>query len=201
MTNLARVKVVYSGWDGAPGVNILHFSGGTTGESWDSAYVGGMLDDLNDVYDALAAALPFPIVTTVPTEAEIIDSDSGQLVNVVSSNIGSRSRNGTVAGGIRGTADMALARFITGEFHNGRHVLGRAFIGPIAAQGVDEGGNINAAVQGFVSNAWDAVISNVGVRLCVYSMPRNGSHSGGHYADVQSVTCPPKMAILKSRRD
>lgn len=201
MTNLARVKVVWSGWEGGPGVNILHFSGGTSGEAWAASSVQAVLDDLADVYDTLATILPFPIVTTVPAEVSIIDSDSGELINVVAGGGVATSRNGTVAGGIRGTADMALARFITGEFRNGRHVIGRAFIGPIAKDAVDDGGNILAGPRGTISGAWDALLGVVGQRLCVYSKPAKGETSGGSYADVVSVTSPTKMAILRSRRD
>lgn len=201
MTNLAIVKVLYTGWEGAPGVNVLHFSPGTLGGVFDPAACGVLVDDIASVYTALLPVLPGQVRVTVPNEVQIIDSESGELINVVAADADSVTLTGTASPSLRGSADMALARFVTGEFRAGRHVQGRAFIGPVARDAVNDSGNITDSARATIAGAWDGVIDGLSHKLCVYSRPTHGETSGGLYADVISVTAPAKMAILRSRRD
>lgn len=207
MTLLARAIIRTDGFEGAPGINVLHFSEGTGGGGgWSQAVVDGLYGEL----DGLAAALKnigAPGTTRIVLdELAIIDHASGQTVDVRTPTMPSVAYvTASNEPGDLPRATAALVRFSTDRFINGRRLKGRMFAGPMSGQHVNDQGNFNGTVTGVLNDAFVAMTSGVGVRLAVYRRPipadpANGTPArSGDWGDVTVVQTAEKPSYLRSR--
>lgn len=200
MTVLARVFVEWSGWEGGPGVNVLHYSPGTTTD-WTEEVVEGLVEEVETAYVVMKQIWQSSIFATVMPTVRLIDSDSGALVGIVLSPTAPAPIAGTGTGSKLSATTMLATRFLTNDFIRGRQLRGRAFIGPLASNAIDTEMNIESTVPSIIADAFAASISGVGPRLAVWSRPPGGGSSGGSYGDVVTVSAMPQPAVLKSRRD
>jgi hypothetical protein len=201
MTNLARVKVSWEGWDGGPGVNVLHFSQGFTATGWDGSIVTSLLDEIGAAYAGLGDVMHTGVSCTIPDQAEIIDGGTGQLVDIIPRTSGQSEKvigRATVA---MPPNIMLLFRLKGDNFRNGRLTQGRIYIGPLATTAAQDDGNVKTSVaQGLPAN-WAALLSGPGPRLAIYHRPTKTAPSSGDWTDVATVTVWHKFAQLSSRRD
>jgi len=201
MTNLGRVYVEWTGWQGAPGTNVLHFSGGETAPGVDAEVADLIIDQLGTLYTAIAPSLTNTVTVRVPDLVEIIDSDSGQLVDAITTDHAAVSVTGSSTEGMLPPMVMALAQFNGDGFINGRRVKGRAYLGPLSRTLCTTAGEVSAQHRGNIATAFAPIITGTGPRLCIYHRPAPGQTTGGSWTDVASVVIPPKFAVLSSRRD
>jgi hypothetical protein len=90
--------------------------------------------------------------------------------------------------------------FRTNNFVNGRRLIGRSFVGPIAAQAFNSAGQIqNSAIVAF-GGMFDGLISGTGPRLCVWHRPTGPSATDGTYGDVATITARSMPGTLRSRK-
>jgi hypothetical protein len=200
MTLLARAKFEYYGWEGGPGVSVLHFSEGTAGGSaWGQAIVDGLYDELFALQGDLSPSLaPGCFIQALP-ELSIIDSATGGLVDVkVPSDAPDASGSIATAGDIsRGT--QALFQFGTDKIVNGRRLKGRMFFGPLQAAALNNSGDITAGALVTWPDFWTSLISGLGVRLAAYHRPTSPGANDGDWGDVTNVRVRTKPTHLRSR--
>lgn len=201
MTLLARARFELTGWEGAPGVNVLIFSGGSTTD-WTENVIDGLALELYGI--AVATYQPNCIgglVWRLDPTFDIFDSATGEIQGVVtttedipsitcSSNAKSVSR-----------ATMMNVRYLTDQWINGRRLQGRSYIGPIASTTMDSQGHITQAIRDDVEDSYYASITGLGTRLAVWHRPRTKGAADGSYGDVVRVQVAEKPASLRSRRD
>lgn len=200
MTDLARVRLAASGWNGGPGVNVLHYSSGTLG-AWDGAAAQSTIDELHAFVNDCSMLWAPGITITFPTSLDIIDSDTGNLIGIepVPTPVAAVASTGTGASVSRGS--QVCMNLLTDMFRNGRRLQGRIFLGPVAQGQIGSDGAINLGSRQLFESKMAAMTSGVGTRLAVYSRPKGNPPSTGYYGDVVAVHCKVTPANLSSRRD
>lgn len=199
MTILARVTVNLTGWSGAPGVNVLHFSQGST--TWSNEAIYSMCDEIVGMHETLKSWWVPGVQAQLRPEVDMIDSETGNITDQItpSPTFGAITSSGT--GGQENRATQALFRFKGDRWKNGRRFAGRMFFGPLSSSVLGSDGLLTAGSIDDGQDAFTAMISGLGTRLAIYSRPNSATNTPGDWADVTSVQVAPTPAVLRSRRD
>lgn len=200
MPTLARVVINLTGWNGAPGVNVLHFSGGSTSD-WTSEVVLAMCDEVVQMTDDLKEWWAPGITMQLRPDVDIIDVATGDIVDQVAPSPAFGPISSTGASGQESRATQAVVRFKGDRWVRGRRIQGRMFLGPLNSAIMASDGTIADENLPSIPDAFEAMISGLGTRLAVYSRPNPGLARAGDYADVTSVSCSKTPGILSKRRD
>lgn len=201
MTDLLRVKVDVSGWEGGPGVNVLHFSQGTLIGGWDEDKAGAVLDDVFSAYETRKDSFAPGVVITPLLDVQIIESSTCNVINAFAATGDQETITATGSGGALSRGSSICLAYLTGTWLNGSRLIGRSYIGPIAAGCFTTDGQISAGVASLFDEAWAPLISGTGARLAVVRRPSNRNGTDGAYADVTQVVARRKPSHLRSRRD
>lgn len=200
MTDIARVFIDLDGYPGAPGINVLHFSQGSS-MSWTQGVVDSVCNDVVGMIEANRTYWAPEVTMRVRSSVDIIDVASGQIQNQITPGISLGTISSSGASGKESRASQILVRFESDQWIGGRKLRGRMFLGPMADDVCDNGGYINAAVESNIIDSFVAMTSGLGPRLAVYSRPGGPAKPTGQYADVVNVSVRPTPAILRKRRD
>lgn len=193
---LYRVKAAWNGFSGAPGYSIFHFDAAVEANALGAQNAAAAVDLF---YDGLTMYLPTGVSVGVESAVEVIDTPTGQLLDVLSTpalaaNVGNATGNYSSAAG-------ACITWNTVGVKNGRRVRGRTFIVPLSAAGCFE--NNGTLANGFITHLvgkGQALIDGDS-DFHVYSRPSSTGASDGSSHTVAGVRVADKTAILKSRRD
>lgn len=197
MTQFARTIINLSGFEGSPGVNVLHWCAPAHLDI-DLPDVENFHEILGEVFTAAGAGFYAEGVTaTVNPVVTVHEVDDGTLVGAFTDTSGPYTVTGT-GEGTQSRAVQAGIRFATTDVRAGRRVQGRTFMGPIATDQLDDNGQILDAVRTGLAAAWAGAIDPLGPRLIVWSRPTVAEPVGA-YADVTSTTCAARPFILRGR--
>lgn len=193
------MQVGLTGFIGAPGVNTWHWS---TGSLFNSNAADDIGAALRDAYIQIAAYCRDDLTFNFQPFVDILDEDSGQLIEVINLTNFPPAVNGNGSGDQVARFTMLKAQLRTTSVVNGRFVRGGCFLGPVAANAMDSSGAplpaarvaVAAAIQ---DNLIDGPLNDT--VLGVYKRPVNGT--GGKILKVTSADVSTKMATLRSRRD
>lgn len=199
MTVLARLTCVSEGYVGAPGMNILHFSGGTLGDNWSQEGVDGLYAEVNDVYHAFAAYMTSDATFTVSPTIELFESTTGYLVDVLTATTPHAGIVGTGATATLSRGTCFCVAYLTDVFQEGKRLKGRSFMGPIVANQFTSGGQIHATPIAAIPDFYTALTSGVGPRLAVYHRPSSHGATDGYYGDVTAVVLRSRPSHLRTR--
>lgn len=188
-----------SGWEGGPGVNVLHFSQGTPPITADEM-AQECYNELVSLYGNLVNPMITGVSVKLPEQFSVIESTTGELQDVQSVGTLHADLAGLDTGKQLSRATSICARYATDQFTGGRRLIGRSFIGPIGSGQIDVNGNILDAVRANVAVYYTALISGVGPRLAVYHRPTSVAAADGRYGDVVSVSANKLPSNLHSRR-
>lgn len=198
MPDVSRIRVAWSGTPVVgPGVSTFYVAGSVTA-GWPAALVA--------LFTALKNYVPTGVTWTIPNDAEILDVQSGDLINANSPGGG-----GTVLSS-GGAVDYkpgvgARIRWGTTGIVGGRRVKGTTFIVPTTSQeipsGVLQGSSVTA-----ITAAATAYMNTSGIDPCVYSRHRpqktvNGvviPERDGSTHLITSVSVPSAITWLRTRR-
>lgn len=200
MTTLIRTKIVSSGYEGGPGVNVLHFSAGTSG-TWTQEAVDGMFEELHDLYFGIKAAFPTVVSLLPDPELQEIDVESGEIIGVWTQTGWTAALAGTATALNAPRGQCLTVAYQTDIWHEGKRLRGRSFIGPVSNSVVGDDGQIYTAWQALVADNYVALTSGVGPRLAVFHRANSSTHTGGYYGDVVSIRVNKRPGNLRSRRD
>lgn len=206
-TYLARVRVVGTGWVGAPGLWTFYFRGNTSGD------IPLDNDDCQNSLDRVRAAVtdagwlwPTAMTFNFSPQVDNIEVETGELHNqeIVTAGAAKNGLSSDTFGPI--PVGVLLQLGTAGVVHN-RRVQGRSFFAPMVKQ-ADTDGTPRDADRALAVAFGDALLDEgvSGPLASVWSRPvkvgtatvpvRDGS---AHL--VTSVSCPNKFAVMRSRRD
>ena len=186
MGDLYRVRSVWTGFLGGPGVSTMYF-----------VDVATAVNSVDTFWRAIADRLPEDVHIQVENAGDVIDDATGDLTDSWSSDA-TEGIDGTAAGSYSAPAGIVVD-WLTATVLDGRRVRGRTFIVPMSAGGYDTNGTPSAAFITDIQNAADELVLAQSSSFYIWHRP-GGGHPGGS-AQVTSAHVPDFTAVLRSRRD
>lgn len=201
---ILRITALWSGFTGAPGYSNFHFGtdpgffdGGLFGDAEQLA-AQAAADRVRDAFEEARSYIPLGVNINVQNEAEILDSDSGEIVGF--GEVDTPTVTGLGTSGGWSAASGAVVNWRTNDYRFGRRIRGRTFLVPLAGEAYQDDGTLSGdgrtAVQDFGSTM---IGGGAAPEFGVWSRPRDGA--GGVFATVTSSNVPDMAAVLRSRRD
>jgi len=186
MADIAKVVVVWTGFQGAPGYSV-HYK----------VAAGIVTSNLRTFYDAVKAYLPAGTSVQVPNQGDVINDANGEITGSWSS-----AANAVVTGpnsGPYAAGSGAVVRWTTGGIVLGRRVRGRTFLVPLLGSAFQGNGTIDTVPLATIIAAAAALVTAEAGNLLVWHRPIAGA--GGDSFPVTNSDCPDRSALLRSRRD
>lgn len=200
MTLLGRTVVRTTGFVGEPGYNIIHWSAGSGPGPSDSGGVEEWHDTLETSLSALADWFNNQQTITISESVDYFDASDGVILGSTVDPGGDRVIDCTSTDFLVPRSTCAVLSERTDRYINGRRLIGRIFLGPIAASILDGSGNIVPGASAVAAGAFAGCISGVGGRLAVWHRPTPGAPTSGDYGDVVSLSVPVTPGTLRSRK-
>lgn len=206
MTELARVRVVFTGFSGEPGI-ATHYVRKTGVSTW-GFYLQTMLNAFGTAYEELQAVFILSQVSTVQGSVDIIEDTTGEIQETLEGD--NVVVNGTVDAG-QGPAPAGLAvTWNTGGVVAGRHVRGRTFVVPVAVSAAGGDGTPTDPAKTAAADFGAVLLGMMSglVQPVVWSRPKLKKDTDpqeyyrfGSNHDILTATVADKFAVLRSRRD
>jgi hypothetical protein len=200
MTLLGRSVVRTSGYEGSPGINVIHWSAGTGPGPSDPGGVDEFHATLFTALHSLEGIMPSSVTWAIEPDVPYFDDSDGVLLGVTTDPEAPRTFIGDSENWFLARDTCLCVRTRTEGFVSGRRLQGRIFIGPISADAFDTEGQIAAAIVGAVPGYFSGLISGLGGRLAVWHRPPVGNPTGGSYQDVTSITCNSVPGTIRGRK-
>lgn len=194
MVNILEGRIVWTGFPGAPGYNILHASASGLLSTAVNNFVSGL--------DALAGALSALTTSAMHLQAEQVvkqlDPATGDLISLETASTATTAWSGAFSA-LGGGASGAVIGWKTTGVNRGRVVRGRTFVVPIARDEYDPDGTLLAGAITALNTAATNYRTSAAYESVVWSRPRAGA--GGAAFPITAHQVRDKAAILRSRRD
>lgn len=195
MARIARSKLIWTGFTGAPGYSVFH----------GSVFQADAQQEATDFSEAVAAFgsliapyLPNAVSVQRVAEVEILEDSTGTLEDVLTVP-GRAAAQGS--GGTNYAAPIgAVIGWNTGRIRNGRRMRGRTFVVPLANSAYETDGSLLPAVVTGLTTAANTLLQAAGTELLVYGRPTPLA-ADGVSGVVTGVRVPDMAAVLRSRRD
>lgn len=201
MAIICRTKVNLTGWDGAPGLNIIHWRTPITPGVPSTTHVDDMHDEISAYYDVLSSCLRPGVHWAIDPVVAYLEDSTGEIQGIVTQTGDVHEYDSTATSGNQSPAVQILCRLNTADYVNGRNVKGRMFLGPITDSVVTEDGDLRSDVIESLDDALIAPTSGLGATFVVWHRPTNEAADNGSYHDVSSAVHQAKLAVLRKRRD
>lgn len=190
---MQRTRVVWSGWQGAPGYTNL-FSRVADQQQHDyEAHATAVAA----FFSALSNRLPPAVTLRIDPEVAVIEDTTGeiqsfhQLTSIPTIVGGSGS-----AGNFAAPAGAAVD-WVTDGIREGRRVIGRTFLVPLRTNVFEDDGTLAAAAIADISAAASAYADNAPAPV-VWSRPRPGREGSSH--SVTGSRVRDQAVVLRTRR-
>lgn len=198
MAVIHRVRVVFTGLPGLPGVSTFYGNAGAD-----------MIGPLHDFYESLKNNMPAGMNAQVENFGDAIEDTTGTLVGswtgtaqpVVTSTVS----------GLYAAPIGACINWLTNTVSSGRRLRGRTFYVPLLATQYDTNGSLGAGFLGALTTACATLQVATVATFVVWRRPRaakpaDGSRPAvtarpGSSALVTASSFKDKTAVLRSRRD
>lgn len=201
---ILRITALWSGFTGAPGYSNFHFAtdpgffdGGLFGDA-EQVAAQAAADRVRAAFQAARSFIPQGVNVNIESEAEVLDSDTGEIVGF--GEVEADTVTGLGGAGGWSAASGAVVNWRTNDYRFGRRIRGRTFLVPLAGGAYQADGTLSGdgrtAVQEFGTTM---VAGGAAPEFGVWSRPRDGA--GGVFATVTSSNVPDMAAVLRSRRD
>lgn len=201
MAELLRVKARWGGFTGSPGYTVFHmrdFEGGAGVADQAQAAV----DKVRTFFDGFKQWLAYGVNVTVLGEVEIIESTTGQMVNVVGVTQPAIVQSTASVVDRYAAAVGAVITWRTAGVRNGRRIKGRTFLVPLTGNAYENNGTLHSDAMFSINNAATALRATAGTGdLGVYARPTGPGATNGEWFVVTSHSVPDISAVLRSRRD
>lgn len=195
MASIFRVKAEWTGFAGAPGISVFHFS---TFEGNFGPGAQGAINALVNLFDGINSLIPDNITIRVSDEVEVIEDSTGELIDYVPglTTAPSQGANTATYAGPSG----AVINWSTSTVRNGRRMRGRTFLVPLSIGAYDQDGTLTSGAVTTLQTEVDLLLAAPDVELLVYGRP-TAAGTDGVSAPVISGRVPDLVAVLRSRRD
>lgn len=204
MTEILRVRSEWTGFNGAPGYTNLFFRDFTTdgpgGDTGTVANASAAVDRVRGFWGALSALLPDDVTITPDSNVDLLEDTTGELIDSFTSTSGGAVL-GTDTGGYQ-SAGGASITWRTGGIRNGRRIVGRTFLVPLAGSIFNTTGQLIPSVQAQIQTAANALLNPSGTPdLGVYARPSAPGATDGLWTVARAASVPSRGSVLRSRRD
>jgi hypothetical protein len=196
---IGQVRVAWSGFVGGPGIST-HYIPGVTSTT---------LTALRTMYNGLTGVLPTGVTLTFPTEGDVIQAGTGELVTTWTVASAPAAVVGAGAGAMN-SAQGCQIKWVTSDVADGHALKGRTFLVPTAAGVFGTDGLLTASVQATIYAAANALATSATPwhvwHRPVYAphepgTPRGAPTRAGGTAPITGCAIPRKAVVLTSRRD
>ena len=212
MPELMRVRTVFAGFSGAPGLMTQYFRGAVAPVSPSLAQLA--IDRVKDAFTARHANFPVAWTWATQPQVDVLDDATGEVINSYTPT----ASNGAGTSSVSGYAPIAsgvLVRWLTGAFVGGHRVVGKTYLVPTGNNTMEANGTLSSGAL-TEYNAWGAAMLNAGASDCllhIWSRPRKARAAGpgnkptaqtartGSSYPVTAAITNDKMCVLTSRRD
>jgi hypothetical protein len=185
MTDISRVRSVWSGFPGAPGVTTMYFTSTDT-----------VVENLHAFWAAMSGDLPGDVNIQVESSGDILDSATGNLLDTWTSDpVASVACGG---GGGYSAASGAVVDWLTTTVVNRKRIRGRTFIVPTNGDNYDVDGTLKGSYLTSLRGYAESFRSSESASFYIW---HRGTGSDGSIGLVTASVVPPKVAVLRSRRD
>lgn len=212
MPDLLRVRTVFTGFSGAPGMMTQYFRKDAPGFVQGDAQLA--VDRIRDSFVSRHGQFPVAWRWTTQSQVDQLNDANGEVSNSwsVTTSTGTGTSSQTGYGPI---ASGALVKWMSNSFVGGRHVIGKTYLVPIGNNSLDLDGTLSAGTA-LELNAWATAMLNegtTGLHLVVWSRPREARAAGpnnrpraltareGSSYVITAGAINDKACVLTSRRD
>jgi hypothetical protein len=204
---MRRVRVVSTGWVGAPGLLTFYFADGGTPSADAALLTARVRAFLDGIKTSFGSAIRYDVQAQVDT----IEPTDGLVTGTTIVSPAPAQVVCTGTGNLASPQVAVLVRWLTDTFLDGRRLTGRTFftqvtlVSSIGADGRISAGGVNTFMTGC---GVIASVADGGPPMVVWRRPRKArtlptplSARVGASAPVQDHTVSTKPATLNSRRD
>lgn len=202
--DILRIVAIWSGFFGAPGYSNFHFT--TDAGFWDGGIIGdeaqiaadSAAERIGSALTQLSTVLPSGVTIQTESEADVLNSDTGELIGNIE--VPGYMATGSGSGGGYSAASGGVINWRTNDYRFGRRIRGRTFIVPLSGSAYEDDGTLTSSALSTLRGFGSDIIAGGGdPEFGVWSRPRDGS--GGVFATAVSSQVPDMAAVLRSRRD
>ena len=202
MARIIRLKINWTGFQGAPGYTNLHFES-VAGAAIDQATVNDAVAITQTWISSWRAYTPVLCFTGLDPTITELDEQSGAIEAFWTATVTAAAAGSS--GGAYAAGSGACVTWSTDGVWNGRRVKGRTFIVPIGSTGLQDDGTLATTPLAAWRTATNTFAGAANLaRLVVWRRPAvvlgETIPNGGAY-DVNSTVINDKIAQLRSRRD
>lgn len=166
MATISRVKTIFTGFAGAPGVCTMYFRDTLTA-----------VDSVHQFWDTIRGIVPDDVTAQVDNVGDVIEDSTGALLgNWISAPV--LPIVGGQTGAYAAPAGGAI-RWQTGVILNGSRVSGRTFVVPLAASSFDLNGSLTPVAIAYMTDAAAALVLQQSSSFCIWHRPFAGSPAVG----------------------
>lgn len=185
MTELSRLRTVWSGFPGGPGVTTMYFLDTATAVASVHAF-----------WATLAGIIPADVNLQVQNSGDVIEDSTGALTGAWTASAVA------VIGGGDGEKYAAPAgaciNWLTETIGPHRRIRGRTFVVPLANDAYQTDGSLDATKLGYLQSAADDLVASQSASFVVW---HRGTGSDGTNGLVTAAHVHDFVSILRSRRD
>jgi len=182
---LNRVRALWQNWPGSPGYTNFYVDPAVVNQT-----------EIRTWFAAFVTYLPSGITIQVPNTGDQIDETTGAITGAWSgtaNTLVTATGTGNYAG-----ATGACVNWRSTTLVRGRRPIGRSFLVPLVAGSFDSGGTLATATLGGIQTASNALVTNLGGALKIWSRPKGGS--AGSAVTVTAAQVPDLGVVLRTRR-
>lgn len=211
MASIGRVKIEWSGFQGGPGLTVLHF-GTADLATFGQTEANDAVAKADAFIQALKAHIPYQATLRTLADVEALEVGTGALQSIYSTTPAATATSTQSLGQKYTAASGAVITWKTNHVKNRRRMRGRTFLVPLGISVVENNGTLDPAFITGMNTAATALRNTGAVtRLYVYARPKKDidlpeplpdyTFSGGEAGEVIGHAIPDKAAVLRSRRD
>lgn len=214
-SSMLRIKMEWSGFNGAPGTSSFYFRDFTGEDLWvpTQAQVDAAAAKVSEFAFANRGSLAPGVTLKVASDAELIEATDGSLIDVMSA--AAQPSHTSTAGttiGYAGGAGLVI-NWRTAVVRRNRRVRGRTFLVPLQRECYGPDGTLLPGTIAGTMTAATALMDATGspdlgvwARPTPIKDPQTGKNTGeyesdGLWAVVRSCNVPDLAAVLRTRRD
>lgn len=206
---IGRLKVLWTGFGGAPGYTNFYFNDFTDG-NLTQAMVDGFRTRVDTLFATIQTRLPSTVTTQTDPTIDVIDVPTGNLTRFMTTTPAA-ARVGQATGNYS-AASGGVINWYTGGVVRNRRVRGRTFLVPFGGSALGPNGTLDDTLRTSLIGAISTFLgagANQGL-LGIYARPMKEHQNkagetipatAGAWFPVTSFTHPDKAAVLRSRRD
>lgn len=208
MQQIIRVKIDWSGFQGAPGLTALYFRDFEGGED-QVPFMQQAVTKAELFTTEVAKKVPSGVTLKVATDCELLNAEDGELLDVRSVTSAPGKSNASYASQAYSAASGAVINWRTGSVHRSRRVKGRSFIVPLAGNAFEANGTLHADTITTLQAGATALLNTASSPdFGIWARPQRVKNSdgtttlipNGQWYVATSSNVPDMSAVMRSRR-